>query len=335
MIHSSMTPRRALFSGAAVAFAAALALPGTAVAQDKKPPRCEIMEVISHASPGGGTDTTARMMMIRTRRELIRANYTNDIIVVYKRGGGAANAHEYLKSRPADGCTVAAMTQTHLYTIARGKSPLTIDDFQGVARAMEDSTFIVVRKDSPFQTIDQLYEESKKRPLNWGVANIGGTEHVGLIRWANAAGIKYKVVPFGSGGKMLNALLSGAIDATLPNVSEAVGQIEDGTIRPLVVMSDKRLSDYPDVPSAFEKGWKVKVNTTRGYAVKAGTPPEAVAALEKAMTKAMRHEVFANYLKSAGLNPKTSVAGVEQWNKNLREEYEIAYEAVTKLGLDK
>ncbi len=334
MIHTSMTPRRALIAGGAVAFAAALAMPGTAVAQDKQP-TCDMVEVISHASPGGGTDTTARMMMIRTRRYLTRAKYAKDMIVVYKRGGGSANAHEYLKSRPADGCTIAAMTQTHLYTLARGKSPLTIDDFQGVARAMDDPNFLIVRKESPFQSIDELFAESQKRPLNWAVANIGGTEHVGLIRWAAAAGIKYKVVPFGSGGKSMNALLSGAVDATLLNVSEAVGQIEDGEVRPLLVYNNGRLTDYPDVPSSFEKGWDIKINTTRGYAVRSGTPPEALKALEDAMVKGMQHEIFANYLRSAGLNPADSVAGADEWTKNLREEYAVAKEAVTKLGLDK
>ena len=62
---------------------------------------------------------------------------------------------------------------------------------------------------------DNIYYASKKAPLNWGVANIGGTEHIGVVQFAKEAGIKVKVVPFGSGAQMVQALMAGKIDATL------------------------------------------------------------------------------------------------------------------------
>ena len=86
------------------------------------------------------------------------------------------------------------------------------------------------------------------------------------------AGIKVKVVPFGSGAQMVQALMAGKIDATLPNVSEATNQVADGTFRALVVLAEKRLKDYPNVPSSYELGIKAKGSTTRGYAVLASTP---------------------------------------------------------------
>jgi tripartite-type tricarboxylate transporter receptor subunit TctC len=132
---------------------------------------------------------------------------------------------------------------------------------------------------------------------------------------------------------MIQALMSGAIDATLPNVSEAGTQVQDGTFRALVVMSDKRLADYPDVPTTYEKGYKVKTSTTRGYWVLKGTPQDRIDVLSKAMVKAMKHETFANYLKSAGLTPEDSVAGSEVWTKQIKAEYEKAKEALTDLGL--
>jgi tripartite-type tricarboxylate transporter receptor subunit TctC len=137
------------------AFAAAAVIGGSilaaapAYAQDKKAEKypCDPIEIISHASPGGGTDTTARMMMIRTRRHL-----GTDIVVVYKRGGGARAALEYFNKRPADGCTVMAVTPTHFNTIAEGQSPVTAKDMIGVARAMDDPMFLVAHKDSPNKT---------------------------------------------------------------------------------------------------------------------------------------------------------------------------------------
>jgi len=259
------------------------------------------IEVVIHSKYGGGTDTTARMMMIRTRREL-----GVDMSVVSKRGGSGAKAHQYAMSKPRDGYTVLALTQSHLYTIARGKSPLTIDD---------------------------LVEASKKEPLNWGVAQIGGTEHIGLAQLAKAAGMKFKVVPFGSGAQMVQALMSGAIDATLPNVSEGGPQVRDGTFRALAVMAEKRLKDYPEVPTTYENGYEVKTSTTRGYWVLKGTPQDRIDALSEAMVKAMNHDVFANYLKTSGLTPEDSVAGHEVWDKHIKEEYQKAYEALKELDL--
>lgn len=320
---------RILTAATGLAVAAGLTLgAGMAVAAEKFPSKT--IQVVIHSSYGGGTDVTARMMMIRSRRVL-----KSDMQVVSKRGGSGAKAHQYALTRPRDGHTILALTQTHLYTIARGKSPLKIDDIVGIARAMDDPTFITVGAKSKYKTLKQLIDASKKKALNWGVAQIGGTEHIGLATFAKAAGIKYKVVPFGSGGKMLQALMSGAIVATLPNVSEAGSGISAGQYRPLVVMAKGRLKDYPNVPSTYELGYKVKTSTTRGYWVLKGTPQDRIEKLSKSLVKAMKHKVFGNYLKSSGLNPSDSVAGWKEWTKQIKEEYKIAADALKDLGLVK
>jgi len=309
-----------------VAASALLSLTGPAGAQDEVPSKT--IEVVIHSSYGGGTDTTARMMMIRSRRIL-----KTDMAVIAKRGGSGAAAHTYAMGKPRDGYTILALTQSHLYTIARGKSPLTIDDVVGVARAMDDPTFITVAADSPYKSLADLVAASKDKALNWGVSQVGSTEHIGLAQFAKVAGIKFKAVPFGSGAQTVQALMSGAIDATLPNVSEGALQVNDGTFRALAVMAENRLGDYPDVPTTFELGFPVKTSTTRGYWVLKGTPEDRIETLSNAMVKAMRHETFANYLKSAGLTPSESVAGHEVWDKQIKEEYAKAVSALKELGL--
>jgi putative tricarboxylic transport membrane protein len=301
-----------------------------AAAQQKKKYPCDI-QVVIHAKYGGGTDTTARMMMIRSRRELgVEMN------VVAKRGGSGTAAQNYVLSQPADGCTIIALTQTHLYTLARSKSKMKIGDLVGIARAMDDPTFITVRKDSPFKTLDDLIAASKKKALNWGVAEIGNTEHIGIAQLASAAGgFKYKPVALGSGLQMVQNLMSGAIDVTTPNVSEGKEQVNDGTFRALAVMAKKRLKDFPGVPTTYELGYKVATTTTRGYAVRAGTPPERIEMLSNALVKAMKHSTFATYLKGSGLNPDDSIAGTKEWTEQLREEYDKAVAALTKLKIIK
>jgi putative tricarboxylic transport membrane protein len=210
---------------------------------------------------------------------------------------------------------------------------MTIDDMVGVARAMDDPSLIVVRADSEIQDYDGLIEASRQDPLPWGVAQVGGTEHIGLARWAEAAGIDYRVVPFGSGGEMLTALRSGAVEATVANVSEALGLIEEGEVRPIAVMDEDPIDDLADTPTTFEKGHEVKVTTTRGYAVRADTPPERVKALEDALLKAMETEEFQEYLRTSGLDPADSIAGSEAWDRQLKEEYAQSKEVIDRLGL--
>ena len=89
------------------------------------------------------------------------------------------------------------------------------------------------------------------------------------------------------------------------------------------------------MPSTFELGYKVKTSTTRGYWVLKGTPQDRIEILSKGMVKAMKHDVFANYLKSAGLTVEDSVAGWEVWDKQIKEEYAKAVTALTELGLIK
>ena len=298
------------------------------LAEDEAYP-CDL-EVVIHSKYGGGTDTTARMMMIRSRR-----NLGVEMNVVSKRGGSGASAQNYVLSKPADGCTIMALTQTHLYTMVRGKSDMKIGDLVGVARAMDDPTFIAVSSSSDLKSLEDLVKASNEKPLNWGVAQIGGTEHIGLALFSKAAGIKYKPVALGSGMQMVQGLMSGAIDATLPNVSEAKEQVAEGALRPLAVMARERLSDYPDVPTTFELGYDVATSTTRGYAVRAGTPPERIEALSKGLTKAMKHDTFASYLKGSGLDPEASVAGSDVWTAQLQEEYAKAAVALEELGLSK
>ena len=300
----------------------------TPVAADGFPEKS--IEVVIHTKYGGGTDTTARMMMIGARRTL-----GVDMTVVAKRRGSGAKAQAYASSKPRDGHTLLALTQSHLYTIARGKSELKIGDLVGVARAMDDPTFIAVAATSELTTLAELIAQSKRRPLNWGVAVIGGTEHIGLALFASAAGIKFKAVPFGSGAQMVQALMSGAIDATLPNVGEAATQIANGELRALAILAEQRLESYADVPSSYELGYRVKASTTRGYAVLKGTPQDRIDKLSRVLVDAMRHDPFANYLKSAGLSVEDSVAGSATWDRQLKDEYANAAKALKDLGLIK
>ena len=315
---------RGWMSKAAVLVAAGLTA-ATAASAEEFP--SQPIEVVTHASAGGGTDTPARMMLIRGRRTL-----GVDAFVSIRTGGGGSVAMSYFKDKPADGHTLLAITPTHLFTMARGKAPISIDDLIGVVRATDDPIVIMVRADSEFETIDQFLEAVRAGGVKWGGTQIGGVDHISAMAFAKAAGGSIDYVPFDGGGEIVTNLVGGNIQAAGLNVTEAKDQIEAGEFRALAVMAEERIAFLPDTPTLKEKGMDVVFSTVRGYLVHKDTPPERIAALEEALLKAMGHQTFQGYLSGAGLDG-SSVAGSEVWDAQVRKMYASAQQTMRDLGL--
>ncbi|MDX1541233.1 MAG: tripartite tricarboxylate transporter substrate-binding protein, partial [Geminicoccaceae bacterium] len=158
-----------------LAVAAVTALTAPSFAQEEFP--SDTINVVTHAGPGGGTDITTRMMMLRGRRA-----FDQDMVVVNKRGGSGAAALQYLESTECDGHTIMTLTQSHILQIAQGKVPVEIDDVVGLARATLDPQIITVNAQSDIQTLDDLIAKSKETDggLKWGTTFVGGADHLAI-----------------------------------------------------------------------------------------------------------------------------------------------------------
>ena len=194
----------------------------TAVAEEfpSKP-----IEVVTHAGLGGGTDTTARMLLIRTRK-----NLKNNAYITPKKGDGGNKAMSYVKSKPRDGHTVLAITPTHLFRMARGGAALDIDDFVGVARTTVDPIVIFVNAKSPYKTIEDLIKAGNKKPIKYGGTNVGSVDHISGLIFAREAKTKIAFVPFEGGGAIMTNLVGAQIDAAGLNLDEGKDQLESGAV---------------------------------------------------------------------------------------------------------
>ncbi|TDI61152.1 MAG: tripartite tricarboxylate transporter substrate binding protein, partial [Alphaproteobacteria bacterium] len=161
-VHSAIkrNTRRACLIGAGAALVLALGT-GMADAAEKKFPAKQI-DVVTHAGAGGGTDITTRMMLLRGRRV-----FKKDMTVISKKGGAGAVAMNYINGQPRDGYTIMTITPSHLFTIARGKSPLKIDDLVGLARATDDPQLLMA-KTGKFKDIKDALAQGKKKALKVG-----------------------------------------------------------------------------------------------------------------------------------------------------------------------
>ena len=295
------------------------------LAQEEFPTRP--IDVVTHASPGGGTDATARAV-VRGAREALDANMS----VLPRTGGGGIVAMTYVNNRPRDGHNVLAITPTHLFAIARGQGPLSIDDLVGVARAADDPIVVMVRGDSDIQTLPELIELGRQQSIKWGTTQIGGVDHVAGAILAQLAETQLSVVPFSGGGEIVTNLMGGSIDAAGLNLTEALAQIERGDFRALAVMAEERLEILRDVPTTVELGYDVVFSTVRGYLVLNGTPEDHIAILEQGFLEGMQQPAFQAYLEGAGLDAG-SVAGREVWDNQVRRLYNDARAAMIALGI--
>jgi tripartite-type tricarboxylate transporter receptor subunit TctC len=318
--------RRLLLAAGAGASAGLLGTPRILRAQEAFPSRP--IEVVTHAGVGGGTDITARMMMVQAPAE-----FGTEFVVVNRTAGSGAQALQYAASKPKDGHTLLLMTQTHLLTMLRSRTPTQFDDLVAVARATEDPQIVMVRRDSPLRGPDEFLSAGKARSLRFGGTHVGGVDHVAIFSFARAAGIMAPtLVPFRGGGDIVINLVGGNIDLAVVNPAEAESQLRAGEVRGLMALSDQRLPSMPDLPTAKELGIDNTAATVRGFAVLKGTPEDRVARLEQGLLKAMSGQIYRSYLESSGQS-RDSVAGREAFQAQLARFNTEGREALQALGL--
>ena len=314
--------RRTFVQGAAAA-AGLASLP--AWAQEKFPSKP--IEVVTHSGAGGGTDITARMMMVHAPGVL-----GTELVVANRVGGSGAAALAYAASRPRDGHTILLVTQSHLLTILQGKSAVKYDELVALARATADPQVLMVGKSSPIKNAQDLIAAGKSKKLKAGVTHIGSIDHITLVGFARKAGLQAPTaVPFRGGGDIVVNVVSGNLDVGMLNFAEAESQIKAGDVRPVMVLSAKRLKVLPDVPTAKELGIDAEYDTVRGFVTLKGTPEDRLKVLEEGLVKSMKGQMYTTYIDSSGQSPD-SVAGRAAWQAQLDTMYKDAEIELKSLG---
>lgn len=289
------------------------------------------IEVVTHAGVGGGTDITARMMMVQAPAAL-----KTELVVANKTGGSGSASLGYALSRPKDGHTIMLITQTHLLTLLQGKGAgVKVGDLIGIARATEDPQVLMVGASSPYKTAQDFIAAAKTKSLKFGTTQIGSVDHIAVVGFAEKAGLMKPIaVPFRGGGDIVVNLVGGNLDGALLNYAEAESQIKANEVRALIVFSRSRMGSLPQTPTATEIGIPAVYSTTRGFAVLKGTPEDRIKALEEGLIKSMQGKIYQDYLKSSGQS-EGSVVGRTEWQAEIDEFLRTGDVALTSLGIKK
>ncbi|MCZ8182194.1 MAG: tripartite tricarboxylate transporter substrate-binding protein [Beijerinckiaceae bacterium] len=242
-------------------------LAGPALAQPAK------TECLAGAKPGGGFDLTCRL----AGNALHAAKLIKDPMAVsYMEGGVGAVAYNHvIGTRPGDGGLVIAASSGSALLIAQGKFGKHDENaVRWVGALGTDFGIVAVSADSPIKSLKELIAAFGKDP---GAFPVGGGGAVGSQDWMKMAMIakeakvdpkKMRYAALEGGGAVTTALQGGHIKIASGDASEMINLHQQGKLRILAVMSDRRLPGaFKDIPTTYEQGYLIDWPIWRGLYV--------------------------------------------------------------------
>ncbi|EDZ46974.1 bordetella uptake gene family protein [Rhodobacterales bacterium Y4I] len=237
---------------------------------------------------GGGWDGTAR----GTGEALTEAGLVGKVSYENMSGGGGGKAIGYLIENAASqhGTLMVNSTPIVIRSLT-GVFPQNFRDLTLVAGTIGDYAAIVVGKDSPINSMEDLLAAYRADPRGTAVGGgsvPGGMDHLVAAMVMEAAGedpTAFKYIPYDAGGKAMAALLSGEIAALSTGFSEAIDLADAGEVKIIGVTADARVDSYPDAPTMKEQGLDTTFVNWRGFFGAPGLPEGKLAAYQDALAK--------------------------------------------------
>ncbi len=292
-------------------FLAALALSATAVTANAAFPDRELAGVIMWGA-GGATDVVARGLAPHADAALGKK-----IVLTNRPGGTGAISTNFVLNAPADGYTLLFGAENPQLHQVLSLADFGYEKFYPVSILGRGVAVVVVKSDSPWNSLKDFVEDAKKRPgkLKMGSTGPGGLPHtVGSM--LNAV-TKFQVisVPFDGEGPGMTALMGGHVDMMPVGVGAAAENIKAGRVKALAVIDADGMSvggqnvppvtrDYPEFAKFLPWG------PFYGVWVRRDTPADVTAVLVKAFKTAATNPQFVTLMKDRG-NIPMDISGAE------------------------
>ena len=307
--------------GAACAIAAF-----AAVAQAQSFPSRPITMIVPFAA-GGTSDVIARMFARKMTETL-----GQPVVVEIRPGAGGNIGAEYLakQARP-DGYTIMFATLGLATNAAMMKLNFDVkQDLAPIAGIMAFPTLLVVSPDGPHKSVADLIAAGRKGDqLTFGSSGPGTASHLSGEMFRLTAGIPMTHVPYKGSGAVYPDLISGRVTMLFEIAGAAIGRIKGGNVRPLAVTAPRRISALPDVPTMAEAGLgDFELTSWSAYVTRAGTPPEAIAVLERAVLQALRSAEVEKWMEQVSAIPVPAshaeftryyLSEVDRWQRLVKE----------------
>lgn len=230
-------------------------------------------------TPGSGYDVTAR-----TVAQVMQDSKVASGVQVYNLpGAGGTVGLQRLVNEKGNGKLAMQMGLGVVGAAYTSKSKATLTDTTPLAKLIEEAGAIVVSKDSPYKTIDDLVTAWKKDPKKVAVgggSSPGGPDHLLPMQLAKAVGIEPKdvnYVSYDGGGELLPAILGNKIAFGASGFGEFLDQVEAGQVRVLAVTSEEPIAAVKDAPTLKGSGIDLVFTNWRGFVA-----PPGITAAQKA-----------------------------------------------------
>ena len=282
---------------AALLLAAATALPAQAQPYPNRP-----IKLIVPFPPGGPVDVMARVVVQRLAIGL------GQVIIDNRPGAGGTLGSRAAAMAEPDGYTLLFGSST---TLAAGPSLYRnlgydpVKSFVPVGMISSVPFVLAISPHSPALTLAELVAYAKANPgkVNFG-APTGTLPHLTGEMLKMRTGIDIVHIPYKGAATAITDVLSGQMDMAFEPISVMVGHVREGTVIPLVVTGATRSPELPDVPTMIESGYPGFVSMSwTGIVAPAGTPPEVVAKLNRAVIDSFRSEEARESLARLGAEP--------------------------------
>lgn len=247
------------------------------------------LRIVSPFPAGGGNDAVTRVVATRLSQVLGQSAVTDN------RGGAGGNiGTRYVAESKPDGYTVltsqvSVMAVNPTLYRAPGFDP--VKQFIPVTQINAAPLAIVVSANAPWKTFEELAAQAKAQPqkITFATPGNGTLSHlVGVVLDKNS-NVSLQHVPYKGAGPAINDLLGGQVDVLITSTSSVAGFIQTGRMRALAVTSPRRLGVFTKVPTLEELGYRnARFEDWYGIFVPAGTSPERVALLNRAIVQVLQ-----------------------------------------------
>ena len=308
---------------------------GPAVAQGAYPNK--MIRVLIPYAPGGLTDVVARYY-----GDYLRKTLGQNVLVENKPGASGIIAIEEMARAKPDGYTImVGNISTNCLTPVLLAKRMRIDydrDVQIIARLADTPVFFMATTSNfPPKTFAEFIDYAKAHPddVRYASAGVGAYQHVNTeILAKHAGGLKLVHIPFKDGGAgILKDIAGGDTHVSWFNVSNSVGMIKAGKVRPLAVAADARLPAWPDVPTLTELGFAgFHPSQWSAAFAPAGVPREIIDKLHHAFTEAAKTPELQAIFEKGGMTAPIdkSVDDARAW---LRKEMETWRRDIADAGI--
>jgi tripartite-type tricarboxylate transporter receptor subunit TctC len=279
-------------------------------------PRKEIT-IIVNFGPGGARDILARGVGNTMSKYL-----GVPMVVMNVPGAGGALGITRLYNSAPDGYTVGigAAPDTILQIIQ--KQDYDVKKLSYIGRTDHAPGFLFVKSDSPFRTLKDFKAFGKSVRL--GVASLAASTAVATMMLAEREGFPLVIVGgYQSSAAAILGLIRDEVEVCVPLLTTAAPYLKTGQMRAFLTLDQKRVSSFPDTPTAAEVGYPDLGILAIDYWFEAppGVPKDRIKILEEALMKTLKDPEFLKWAKEAGIEP--TPLGAQETTKSVLDQFTL------------